>query len=94
MVLYLQKRKNNMITAFILNLVYLFLSGIISLLPAISLPSGITDSISYIRGIVPVMDYLIPVNTIFVVLSFVSIFWGLYFSIMLSFFIYDKIRGI
>jgi len=65
-----------MIFTIILNFFYLFLTGLINLLPAGHLPSAITTSFAYFFGIANQFNYVVPIATLMEALLVVVAFDG------------------
>lgn len=63
-----------MIVTFLLNIFYLFVLGLIQLLPTGNLPQAMTDAIAYFMGVVNSFSYVIPVGTLLQALAIVLAF--------------------
>ena len=62
-----------MITTAILYILYLFISGIVAILPVASLPSDITTAISTASSYISSFDFIFPVSTFLAVFSLILI---------------------
>ena len=83
-----------MITETLLTILKNLLLFILRLLPsASSLPSGIDSAFSYFSGIFSQVNYLIPLDTLFSLLSFILVFEASIFLFHMLNFIYNKFRG-
>jgi len=60
-----------MIVTVFLNFCYLFLSGLIGLLPVGSLPAGVATAFAYFVGVINAFSYVVPVQTLFQALAVV-----------------------
>jgi Na+-transporting NADH:ubiquinone oxidoreductase subunit NqrD len=83
-----------MITSFFLSIVVAIISWIAQVFPIGSLPSQIPDAISYFYHVLPIIDYLIPINTLFVALGYAISFHLIVYGGLFAIWVYDKIRGI
>lgn len=59
-----------MITGFLLSILVAFVTFLIQLLPVGGLPSGVTDAITYIAGVMNTFNFILPISTLFTILTF------------------------
>jgi len=82
-----------MIITAILNLIYSLVNFLLSFLPIGNIPSGISDGISYIVGVMNTFNYFFPIGTLFAVLAITVTFELAVFVYHFSMWIYRLVRG-
>jgi len=82
-----------MITGLLLTILFALISFFVGLLPTIAFPTGITNAITLIWGLVNSVSFLVPVDTLLTVLGLAMVFHGSILLWRLAHLIGGYIRG-
>lgn len=86
-----------MITNFLITILYNVVAvvvNIFAILPDVSLPVDITNALNNISGYYSAMDTILPMDTLFTILTIELTFIGFYFTYKLVRWAYTKIPGV
>lgn len=84
---------SRMIVGFFLQILYVFVFFVVGFLPVVAMPVGWVSALALIWGYINAMNFLFPVSTLLLVLSFALLFHVLVLLFRFGLWVIHVIRG-